>query len=83
MADVGFGVETPAQRFGLDFLPLVSERYFLACRAEALDSPTMGPVLAELRSSGFRALINALPGYDAMASGQTSSLLEAFPASGR
>lgn len=78
MADVGFGVETPAHRFGLDFLPLILERYFFACRAETLASPTMQPVLAELRSADFRAVINALPGYDAMASGQVMSLAEAF-----
>ena len=78
MADAGFGVETPAQRFGLDFLPLISERYFFACRADALDGLTMQPVLAELRSAEFRAVINALPGYDAMASGQVMRVNEAF-----
>ena len=78
MADAGFGVETPAQRFGLDFLPLISERYFFACRADAIDAPTMQPVLEELRSAEFRAVINALPGYDAMASGQVMRVNEAF-----
>lgn len=78
MADAGFGVETPAQRFGLDFLPLISERYFFACRADALESLMMQPVLAELRSAAFRAVINALPGYDAMASGCVMTLNEAF-----
>ena len=38
----------------------------------------MQPVLEELRSAAFRAVINALPGYDAMASGQVMSLREAF-----
>ncbi len=79
MADAGFGVETPAHRFGLDFLPLVSERYFFACKASSVESPTMRPVLGELRSADFRALINALPGYDAMTSGQVMTLAEAFP----
>ena len=78
MADAGFGVETPAQRFGLDFLPLISERYFFACRAEFLDSPTMQPVLEELRSAEFRGVINALPGYDAMASGTVMTVRDAF-----
>lgn len=78
MADVGIGVETPAQRFGLDFLPLISERYFFACRADALEGAAMQPVLEELRSAEFRAVINALPGYDAMASGQVLTLREAF-----
>ena len=30
MADVGVGVQTAAQRFSLDFIPLIRERYFLA-----------------------------------------------------
>jgi len=78
MADAGFGVETPAHRFGLDFLPLISERYFFACHAEALGGTTMQPMLEELRSAPFRAVINALPGYDAMASGQVMTVHEAF-----
>jgi hypothetical protein len=32
MADVGFGLETPARRFKLDFIPLATEPYFLLCR---------------------------------------------------
>tara|TARA_R110000787_G_scaffold187093_4_gene298857 strand:+ start:1448 stop:2515 length:1068 start_codon:yes stop_codon:yes gene_type:complete len=79
MADVGFGVETPAQRFGLNFVPLVSERYFFACKAGFLESPTMRPVLDELQSAEFRAVINALPGYDAMNSGTILRMDEAFP----
>lgn len=78
MADAGFGVETPAHRFGLDFLPLISERYFFACHAEALDAPMMQPVLEELRSAAFRGVINALPGYDAMTSGKVMTVREAF-----
>ncbi len=30
MADVGFGVETAARRFGLEFVPVLKERYFFA-----------------------------------------------------
>ena len=30
MADVGFGVETAARRFGLGFVPVLKERYFFA-----------------------------------------------------
>ena len=32
MADVGIGVRTAAQRFNLEFIPLVRERYFFALR---------------------------------------------------
>ena len=39
LADAGFGVETAARRFKLDFVPVASERYFLVCEDDALTSP--------------------------------------------
>lgn len=78
MADAGFGVETPAQRFGLDFLPLVTERYFFACPAALLETAPAQALLKELRSTEFRASINALAGYDAMAAGTVLTMAEAF-----
>ena len=79
MADAGFGVETPAKRFGLEFLPLASERYFFVCREEALGSVAMQRVLSTLRSPDFKAAINALAGYDGMQAGTVFTLAEAFP----
>jgi molybdate transport repressor ModE-like protein len=79
MADAGFGVETPAQRFGLDFIPLATERYFFACSGEFLETATMTRVLASLRSAEFKAAINALAGYDGMQSGTVMTIAEAFP----
>ncbi|WP_428309970.1 substrate-binding domain-containing protein [Hydrocarboniphaga sp.] len=79
MADAGFGVETPAQRFGLDFIPLATERYFFACSSEFLETATMTRVLASLRSAEFKAAINALAGYDGMQSGTVMTIAEAFP----
>ncbi len=79
MADVGFGVETPAKRFGLDFLPLSSERYFFACNADFLNSSTMLRVLASLRSAELKAAINGLAGYDGMQAGSVMTVTEAFP----
>lgn len=79
MADAGIGVETPARRFGLSFLPLVSERYFFACRTETLATESMQTILTELASPTFRARINALAGYDAMTSGTVMRLSQAFP----
>lgn len=70
MADAGFGLETPARRFGLDFVPLASERYFLLCRAQALALPAVQTVLALLRSEPFRAAVDALPGYHATDTGR-------------
>jgi molybdate transport repressor ModE-like protein len=39
-ADVGFGVHAAAAHYGLGFVPVCHERYYLACAAETLESPT-------------------------------------------
>jgi molybdate transport repressor ModE-like protein len=79
MADAGFGVEPGARRFRLDFVPLVNERYFLACHASALATEPIKEVLAILRGNEFRALINDQRGLDSTDSGRTLSIEEAFP----
>ena len=78
MADVGIGVQTAAQRFGLHFIPLLRERYFFAAPAGALHSDTLRPVLSVLRSPAFRARVAALKGYEAAQTGQVLTLAEAF-----
>ena len=80
MADTGFGIETPAERFGLDFIALVKERYFFLCPEEMLDSPTINRTLTILRSIEFRRAVDKLPGYDAKGCGQVFQLSAAFPA---
>ena len=55
MADVGFGVETGARRFNLDFIPIASERYFLMCREDRLDSKPIKQVLTIMQSSALKA----------------------------
>jgi molybdate transport repressor ModE-like protein len=79
MADAGFGVEPGARKFRLDFVPLVNERYFLACHANALATEPVKAVLAILRGNEFRALINDQRGLDSSDSGHTLSIEEAFP----
>ncbi len=69
MADVGFGVEPPARRFGLEFIPLETERYLLLCDAQALPGPRLQQMLVLLRSEPFRAAVDQLPGYDAQGIG--------------
>lgn len=78
MAHAGFGLETPARRFGLDFVPMVTERYFLLGDASVLESPVMHSVLAIMRGDAFRQAVNALPGYDASFCGQVQTLPQAF-----
>jgi len=78
MADVGFGLETAARRFQLDFLPLLRERYFFACGAAALRVPATRGVVELLRSDEMRNVINALPGYDGSDAGKVVGIKEAF-----
>lgn len=80
MADAGFGLETAARRFGLDFVPLATERYLLMCRTETLGHPQMEAILAVLRSTTFRTEVDALQGYDARQAGLVRPLADAFAA---
>jgi molybdate-binding protein len=79
MADVGMGVETPSQRFKLDFIPLASERYFLLCNEDKLHSPAIQEVLTIMRSAAFCLAVNELAGYSAQGCGTVQTLSQAFP----
>jgi putative molybdopterin biosynthesis protein len=68
-ADVGFGVQAAAAQYRLDFIPLCTERYFLAFRREAADTPAMRQLVATLREPSLREAVRALPGYDALRAG--------------
>jgi molybdate transport repressor ModE-like protein len=80
MADAGFGLETPAQRFGLDYIPILRERYFFLCPRTVYETWAVDRVLAILRSNEFRKIANALPGYDAEHCGRVLDVFDAFPA---
>jgi molybdate transport repressor ModE-like protein len=64
MADAGFGVETAARRFNLDFIPVIREQYFLACSVKALATPVVSTVQGVMESAAFKLVLAALPGYD-------------------
>ncbi|MEP7043146.1 MAG: substrate-binding domain-containing protein [Dokdonella sp.] len=80
MADVGFGLEVPARRFGLGFVPLLTERYFFVCRDDLLAEPVMQDFLAILASAELRAQIALLPGYDPTEAGRIEDARSVFPA---
>ncbi|MGO4262352.1 substrate-binding domain-containing protein [Lysobacter sp. TAB13] len=79
MADAGFGLETPARRYGLEFLPIASEHYFFLVREQTLTAPALAEVMAILHSERFRQELGLLPGYDADRCGTVQDLFEAFP----
>lgn len=78
-ADVGIGVETAARQFDLDFIPLITERYFLALDHKTLTDARFKPLLAYLQSSEFRTEVSKLPGYDSAETGAVMTRKEAFP----
>lgn len=78
MADVGFGVEAAAREFGLDFIPLAAEQYYLICHKDTLGRPALDSILQLLRSDEFRRAIIAIPGYAAPRSGEVSTSQEVF-----
>lgn len=81
MADTGIGVETAASRFGLDFIPLLRERYFFAIRRSSLDTPAMQSLLDIMRGSDYLAYVSQLIGYDTADTGKLQTWQEAFSAS--
>lgn len=68
-ADVAFGAEAAARRFGLDFVPLLTEECFLACQRATLRTPLAQRLLAVLRGEAFSRALSALPGYRAARAG--------------
>lgn len=78
MADTGVGVETAAARFGLDFIPLVRERYFFGIHRASLDTPAMQALLDIMRSDEYLSYVSQLVGYDTTDTGKLQTVQEAF-----
>lgn len=76
-ADAGFGIRAAAVQYGLDFVPVATERYCLATTKAIADSAAFGAILALLASRAFRKRAGTLAGYDVSQSGAPVD----FPAS--
>jgi putative molybdopterin biosynthesis protein len=77
---VGPGVEAASRRFGLDFVPLTVEDYFLVCLKDSLDHPAVIKLRQALESPEWRAELATLPGYSAAEHvGEVLSLTRALP----
>lgn len=78
MADVGLGIETPAREFGLDFVPMASERYFLLFDEATLAKPLAQDMLRVLHSAEFAQAVQRLAGYALIAPSQPETLSATF-----
>jgi putative molybdopterin biosynthesis protein len=69
-ADCCIATRAAARVFGLDFIPLASERYDLAIRRRHLDYPPVVTLLDTLNRASFRRELEGLGGYDTSAAGR-------------
>jgi putative molybdopterin biosynthesis protein len=79
MADVGFAVEPAARQFKLDFLPMIKERYMLACRNETLRQAPIQEMIELLGGPEFSRLVGPVPGYSLDNPGEVVGINEIFP----
>ncbi len=63
-ADVGIGIEKAARLVGVEFLPLVRERYDLVLLKNETNEKLIAHVLDILRSDAFRKELEAIGGYE-------------------
>ena len=70
-ADVGFGIEYAAKKFNLDFIPVISEQYVLACKQESLIKNNIQLLIDNIKSHTFAEKICQLPGYQLDSVGTT------------
>lgn len=68
--DCCLATRAAARVFGLNFIPLVSERYDLVIRKQHLELPRMQNLLDILGRSDFRRELEGLGGYDTRVAGQ-------------
>ena len=62
-AEAGMGIEAAARQYGLDFVPLFEESYFLACRKSLLETAKMKQFLANLIKPSMKNALAKIPGY--------------------
>jgi putative molybdopterin biosynthesis protein len=68
-ADACLATRSAAQTFGLDFVPLSSERYDLVMRRKTMDLPAVKAFLDVLQRATLRRKLEVLAGYDTSQTG--------------
>jgi len=64
LADAGVGIRAAAKAFGLDWIPLETERYDLVFPTAAAGEPALLKLLDLLRCPALRSQVESLGGYD-------------------
>ena len=79
LVDAGVGIEAAARQYGLDFVPLAQDDYFLVCLADALEQPAVLALRRALHDPAWQQAVAALPGYAVSQPGEVLSLTRALP----
>lgn len=77
-ADAGLGVEAAAREFGLSFVPLLEEDYYLVCLKSALDTPAVQRLRQTLAAAAWHSALSGLAGYAPQRGGEVLSLTRAI-----
>jgi putative molybdopterin biosynthesis protein len=77
-AEAGFGLRAAAARYALEFVPLATERYYLALPRRSFRDAALQLLLAAMRSREFTQGAAQLPGYDASSAGNREALSAAL-----
>ena len=77
--DAGLGIEAAAQQAGLDYVPLVNERYHLVCLKSALTQPGVVNLLQLLQTPDWQTTVAAIAGYAPDQSGKVLSMRKVLP----
>ena len=78
-ADAGMGIELAARARGLGFVPLVHERYHLACLKASLDQPATLALRTLLQTPEWLQQMSTLPGYRPLRCGEVLSMSAVLP----
>jgi molybdate-binding protein len=79
LADAGLGVRPAAVQFGLSFLPIATERYFLAIHKDLLERREGKLLIGLLRGDAFHDAIAALHGAGTHRTGEVSPVEKTPP----
>lgn len=73
-ADAGIAIESAALAEGLEFVPMVEERFDLVVPADIADKESPARLIETLDDPDFRAELAHLPGYDVSLTGQVTTV---------
>ncbi len=72
--DVGLGIKSAANALGLDFVPLVEERYDLLIAGELFDTPMIQAILGVINTPLFQKRVEAMGGYSTRDTGKVVTM---------